>query len=124
MSKIPSTPTQHTEARDLLLSYIVGFVLSILLTGVAYFAVTEKLLNGWSVVYFVMILAVLQAAVQITFLLDLGKETKPRVKTAVLAFMLLVAFIIGGGSLWIMHNLNYRMDMPQMEHYMEEQVGL
>lgn len=124
MSKHTPSSAHHLEARDLLLSYVVGFVLSVLLTGVAYIAVTEKLLSGWSIVYFVMILALLQAVVQVVFLLDLGKETKPHVKTGILGFMVLVVFVIGGGSLWIMHSLNYRMDMPQMEQYMEEQVGL
>lgn len=125
MSKHKPTSPHTSEANELLLSYTVGFVLSVLLTGVAYFAVVEKLLNGWGLVYFVIALALLQAAVQLTFLLDLGKETKPRLKAGTLAFMMLVAFIICGGSLWIMHNLNYRMmDASQMEHYMDEQVGL
>lgn len=123
-SKSTSSSTRLSETQELLLSYTIGFVLSILLTGIAYIAVMENLLRGWGVVYFVMVLALLQAIVQITFLLGLGKETKPRIKTGILAFMILVVFIIGGGSLWIMHNLNYRMSMPQMEHYMEEQVGL
>ncbi len=109
---------------DLLASYVVGFILSIVLTTVAYVAVSAELLSGWGLVCVIVALAVMQAVVQLTFFLDLGSERKPHMRSSVMACMLLIVVIVIGGSLWIMHSLNYRMDMHQMQQYMYEQDGL
>ena len=94
-------------------SYISGFILSIILTLVAYFVVTAQLFTGWPLVFVLGVLALTQAVVQLLLFLHLGAETRPRWNLIIFLFMAMVIVIIGGGSLWIMYNLDYRV-MPAM----------
>lgn len=100
--------------------YIVGFILSVILTLAAYLAVTEKWLEGGALIGLIVGLAAIQFVVQVIFFLHLGDEAKPRWKLSAFLFTVLVLVIIVGGSLWIMANLNYNMMMTpeQMDEYM------
>jgi cytochrome o ubiquinol oxidase subunit IV len=97
--------------------YVIGFFLSILLSGVAFFLVMAGL-KGSAIVYSIIGLALLQAVGQMIFFLHLGKEAKPRWETLLVLFMVMVAAIIVVGSIWIMFDLNDRtmggMSMPGM----------
>jgi cytochrome o ubiquinol oxidase operon protein cyoD len=98
-------------------TYLLGFVSSFLLTSLSFFLVATNALEPSSLVILICILALLQAIVQILCFLHLGKETKPRWETYIFYFMLLVLFIVVGGSLWIMDDLHHRtMDMSQRIH--------
>ncbi len=90
---------------------LVGFLLSILLTLMAYFAVEEQLLEGKTLVITLGGLAFLQAFVQLKLFLHLGQESHPRWKFLTFLFMVLVLAILVLGSIWIMYHLNYRQ-MP------------
>jgi cytochrome o ubiquinol oxidase operon protein cyoD len=98
--------------------YIWGYVLSIILTfsavGFFYWHLatghvfpTHEMLR----VAFV-ILALLQLEVQLMFFLHIGHEGKPRWNLIALLFALLVVFILVGGTLWIMNNLQVENPMP------------
>jgi cytochrome o ubiquinol oxidase operon protein cyoD len=102
--------------------YVSGFILSLLLTGGAYLAVTQHISTGGMLIAVIVGLAIAQVLVQLYFFLHLGEETKPRWKLAVLLSMLGVLGILVFGSLWIMQNLNYNMMSPQeMNVYMIDQ---
>lgn len=105
-----------------MIRYVIGFVLSLLLTASAYGAVTEQWFTGAALIGLIVVLAVVQVLVQLFFFLHLGHETKPRWKLVVFGFMLLVLGIVVIGTLWIMQNLNYHM-MPshEVDTYMIEQ---
>jgi cytochrome o ubiquinol oxidase subunit IV len=105
------------------ISYMVGFGLSILLTMVAYVLVTKHIMTGSGLVAVIIGLALIQFFVQLFFFLHLGRETRPRWKLLVLAFMILIVLILVGGSIWIMYNLNYRMTPQQINNYMQNQDG-
>ncbi|HET8690234.1 MAG TPA: cytochrome o ubiquinol oxidase subunit IV [Candidatus Saccharimonadales bacterium] len=114
------------QARAALRHYITGFVGSIILTMAAYLTVAYNWLSGWSAVLLVSLLAVLQLAVQLFFFLHVSAGSRPRWKLATFWFMLSIVVVIVGGSLWIMHSLNYRM-MPtvdEMKQYMQSQNGI
>lgn len=109
-----------------LLSYSIGFLSSIVLTLAAYFMVVSQLYSAWTVAYIVSSLAIVQFIVQLMFFLHLGKDTKIRWKFISFLFMLVIVLIVVVGSLWIMHNLNYRM-MPtdqEVDTYMSDQQGI
>jgi cytochrome o ubiquinol oxidase operon protein cyoD len=89
--------------------YLIGFFVSILLTGISFFLVIEKVVTGPALVYIIVSLALLQAIVQLLFFLHVGQEAKPRWETIVFFFMVMVLLIIVLGSLWIMHDLNDRV---------------
>ena len=102
--------------------YSSGFILSLILTVIAYMAVTQHSLPGGALVAAIIGLAIAQVLVQLFFFLHLGQETMPRWKLAVLLFMLLILGILVFGSLWIMQNLNYNMMSPEaMNVYMINQ---
>ena len=105
--------------------YVTGFILSITLTLLAYWAVVGGVYQAGFVIAIVVGLAVLQLFVQLFFFLHLGEEMKPRWRLVTLGFGILVVFIVVFGSLWIMDNLNYNMvhSPEKMEQYMERQGG-
>jgi cytochrome o ubiquinol oxidase operon protein cyoD len=117
--------TKATESHGTLTSYSIGFVLSLVLTGVAYVVVANQLFSGFGLMAAIAALAFAQVLVQLFFFLHLGHETKPRLKLLVFLFMLLVLAIVVGGSLWIMQNLNYHMMPPKdMTNYIIKDEGM
>jgi len=90
-------------------AYVSGFVMSLLLTLLAYLLVVKDVVDASFVVPAIVVLAVVQFVVQLIFFLHLGRETKPRWNMMAFLFMLLVVFIVVAGSLWIMANLDYNM---------------
>lgn len=105
--------------------YVTGFVLSIVLTLLAYMAVTSKAYATPFAIAIIIGLAVVQLFVQLFFFLHLGEEMKPRWRLVTLGFGVLVVVIIVWGSLWIMGHLNYNMihNPEAMKSYMERQGG-
>lgn len=116
------------EIKHLIRSYVIGFILSLILTALAFF-ITKSYLAGddmkvpMLLLVSLLVLAAIQLLVQLLFFFHLGSETKPRLNTVSFLFMLMVVGIIGIGSLWIMFNLNYNMTGPQVEKYIEEEEG-
>ena len=126
MSQITHTISHKEEKSTYFGSYVIGFVTSVILTIAAYVLVTQHLIAGWILIGVISALAIVQCLVQLFVFLHLKDEEKPRWKLGVMLFMLLVLCIIVGGSMWIMHSLNYRMMMTpqQMQDYMNKQIGL
>ena len=104
-------------------TYITGFILSITLTLIAYFLVVDRLLSEMNLTNTVLLLALLQFLVQIYFFLHIGSEKGPRWNLAVLASTLSIIFIVIGGSLWIMHHLNYNMMPSEMDSFILHDEG-
>lgn len=120
-------PQTHTVS---LRGYIIGFVLSLLLTLVAYLFVNEHVGSSHSLfphellVPLLAVFALSQFVVQLVFFLHLGTETRPRWKLLVFWFMIIVVLILVVGSLWIMQNLNYNMMSPEETTiYMKDHQG-
>lgn len=94
-------------------SYLFGFIISLLLTGAAYFLVITQFFTDTALVFTVIGLGILQAIAQLLFFLHIGKVTKPYWESIVFFSMILVLIIIVTGTLWVMFDLNSRM-MPTM----------
>ena len=106
-------------------SYVIGFVLSVATTLLAYFVVVNKLFTPAILVYVVLTIAVAQLIIQVIYFLHIGRGSKWKLRTFL--FTLLVVGIVVVGSVWIMENLNYNMmDMTPNEQrqYMIENQGL
>ncbi len=93
----------------------IGFVLSLILTLSAYRIVTHYHLTHWILTLTIFGIAISQALLQLVFFLHVGMESKPHWSTITFLFTALVIFLVIGGSLWIMNNLDYNL-MPPMEH--------
>ncbi len=118
--------SQSTHQSGSLVSYTVGFVLSVAITLAAYVATVNKIFTGWSLVILLVFLAVTQLLVQLICFLHIGREAKPRWNLMAFLFMALMFGVIAIGSLWIMHNMNYRMVPKGVEvnNYLSNQDGL
>jgi cytochrome o ubiquinol oxidase operon protein cyoD len=105
-------------------SYVIGFVASLSLTLVAFGCVYFNILSGMQLLIVIGLLAIVQAIIQLNYFLHLGSEAKPRLRLMTFLFMFLILIIIVGGSIWIMHNLNYnmmQMTPEQKDYYMNSQ---
>lgn len=121
--KKPQLESRHDEAKYT--SYIVGFVLSVAATLIAYFFVVNQIWPKEILIYVVMAIAVIQLIIQSVFFLHIGRGST--LKSSTFLFALLIVVIVVGGSLWIMHNLDYnmmQMTPEQMELYMHKNQGL
>lgn len=90
-------------------SYLTGFLLSILLTLVAYFIVVEHVFSSRILIYTIIGLGIVQMLIQLLFFLHLGQEPKPYWNCQLFLFMITILLIIVIGSLWIMENLRYNV---------------
>jgi cytochrome o ubiquinol oxidase operon protein cyoD len=112
---------RHEVAHGSLVSYSVGFVLSIGLTLAAYFAVVKHYVSGQALLIGLLGLAAVQFVVQLLFFLHVGSEAKPRWRRLTIVLMLFFVLVVVLGSIWIMYNLNYRMSPEQMNQYMTKE---
>jgi cytochrome o ubiquinol oxidase subunit IV len=106
-------------------SYIIGFVLSVATTLLAYFFVVNNLWPKEIMIYAVLGIAVIQLIVQMVFFLHLG--TGSRWKAVTFYFTILIVAIVVIGTIWIMNNLDYNMmhmSPEQMEEYMQKNQGI
>jgi cytochrome o ubiquinol oxidase subunit IV len=115
--------------KGLLKSYIIGFVLSIVLTLLAYFPVLQNVNSHHTtfprdlVLCFIIALAFIQLLVQLLFFLHLGQEQKPRWKLAILISFFGIVLIVVVASIWIMQHLNYNMSLVQLNRVMQQGEG-
>jgi cytochrome o ubiquinol oxidase operon protein cyoD len=114
-------------SRRMWISYVVGFVLSLLLTGAAYFlAVYAQFPPLPTTTALILLLACIQFAVQIRFFLHIDFKPSSRTRLITLGLAMIIVGILVSGSVWIMTSLNSRM-MPStdsMNQYMERQPGI
>lgn len=109
-------------------SYVIGFVLSVVLTLAAFSLVMYPgfFHVGYSaIVPGIIILAILQLLVQLIFFMHLASENGPRWKLAVLLSTVGIVLIVVVGSIWIMNHLNYNMmaNPTEMNTYIQSQDG-
>lgn len=116
----------HQPEAATLKRYVIGYVGSLILTISAYSVVRYGIFNKYVLMLIIGLLALIQFVLQLNLFLHVGKEFSPKLKLLVMSFMLLIVFILVGGSLWIMYSLNNRM-MPttaQEIKYMNSQGNL
>lgn len=109
-------------------SYIVGFILSVLLTLAAFLAAVAPArlgLGARAVIPVIVVLALVQLFVQLACFMHLGSGER-RADLATLLSTMGIILIIVIGSFWIMDHLNYNMmaSPQQMSAYIQSQDGL
>lgn len=92
-----------------LTTYLIGFVLAVVLTAIPFAIVWGGLLAGPAVYVVIAIAAVLQVMVHLVFFLHLNFKSTPAENLFFLAFASVLIIIMVGGSLWIMTDLHHRM---------------
>jgi len=123
--------TQHHHSEELdasnhgsLSTYVIGFVLSLILTYQAYVIVAHHMVSRSSAVPIIIVLAIIQLFVQLVFFLHLNKGSKPRWNLTVLMFAALVVVILVLGSIWIMSHLNYNTMPQDILQYTQQQEAI
>lgn len=112
---------ESTNHQQKVISYISGFVLSVILTVAAYFTITKGLVSGWGAIWILSGLAIAQLAVQLLFFLHLNRQKANRERLQLFNFAAIVVVIVVGGTLWIMNNLHYNMDTDKQDGLSTEQ---
>lgn len=112
-------------------TYLSGFVLSLVLTMASFGLVWQFTSDGSSsltrgaVIGLLAALASLQLVVQIVYFLHMSTERKARWSLLSGLFATMVVLILVIGSIWVMNNLNYNM-MPKDDttEYMQNKENL
>lgn len=107
----------HGSMRD----YVIGFVLSVILTAIPFWLVMARPLDNTLTAVAIMGFAAVQMVVHMIYFLHMnGKQEGGWTLTALL-FTIIVVVIMMSGSLWVMYHLNHNMmphptvhDMSQM----------
>lgn len=123
--QIKQNELRNNGAHGTVATYIAGFVLSVVLTLIAYILVVNQAIPNHELLLGVVIgLAVVQFIVQMVFFLHVGRGRGTRFNLVVLAFMLIVLLILVLGTLWIMHDLDYNLMPPEeLERHIIEDEG-
>ena len=126
-----SAPSTHTEAGHdhhgagshlhiSLRDYLIGFVLSVILTAVPFWLVMGDVLESKQLTAFIiMAFAMVQIVVHIVYFLHMTSSAEEGWSFMALIFTLIIIVIALAGSLWVMHHLNTNTmpfhDMQKMQ---------
>ncbi len=97
------------ESHGSVKSYLIGFVLAVILTVIPFWAVMAGDLSRGVTGVIIAVTAVLQMLVHLVFFLHLDRSSESRWNVTAAAFTVLVIGIIVAGTLWVMHNMNVHM---------------
>ncbi len=90
-------------------SYLIGFVLAVILTAIPFYLVYTHALPPSRIVWVIAGAAVLQILVHLHFFLHINFTTTPKENLIAVAFTALLIFLMVGGSFWVMIDLHSRM---------------
>jgi len=99
----------HASMRD----YVIGFVMSVILTAIPFWLVMERPLSDGATVAVIMVFAAVQIVVHMVFFLHMSPKAEGGWSITSLTFTIIIVVIMLAGSLWVMHHLNTNM-MPPM----------
>ena len=98
--------------------YLIGFVLSVILTAVPFWLVMKGALSTQATALTIMALAAVQVVVHMVFFLHMNRRAEGGWSMMALIFTVIVVVIALSGSLWVMYHMNLNMmpagDMSQM----------
>jgi cytochrome o ubiquinol oxidase operon protein cyoD len=101
----------------------LGLGFSVILTVAAFFLAGSHVIYGPSIPIALIVLAIAQMGVHLVFFLHITTGPDNTNNVLALAFGVLVVFLIGAGSIWIMDHLNQNM-MPMEKMPMEQMMEM
>src|SRR5215472_7508365 len=104
LSKMPASPHGEVTIKP----YLVGVVLALVLTAIPFGLVATRALRPIQIFVVVGAAAIAQVVVHLRYFLHLDVKPSQNMLIA-LCFAAVVLLILVGGTLWIMFDLNYRM---------------
>ena len=98
------------DAQGTFRSYMIGFVLSVILTAIPFWLVMGNVLNDTVLTSIViMALAAVQIVVHMIYFLHMNTKSEGGWTAMALIFTIVIVVIALSGSLWVMHHLNANM---------------
>ena len=99
-------------AHGSLKGYLIGFVLSVILTAIPFWLVMSGAIdNKQATAVIIMVFAAVQIVVHMVFFLHMNTASEGGWSMLALIFTLILVGIVLTGSLWVMYHLNANM-MP------------
>jgi len=109
----------HEAGHGSLKSYMIGFVLSVILTAIPFILVMGNVFDSkLTTAVFVMVLGVVQIVVHMIYFLHMNPRSEGGWTMMALIFTIVIVGIMLAGSLWVMHHLNTNM-MPMSPEMMK-----
>ncbi|MBO7743334.1 cytochrome o ubiquinol oxidase subunit IV [Paenibacillus sp. MWE-103] len=109
MSQHPAGAAEHGhghhdehENHGSLKAYVIGFIISIVLTVIPLLVVFETSMNKTGVIITIITMAVIQLIVQLFFFMHIREGEGPKYNVMALVLGLFIVLVIVGGSVWIM----------------------
>lgn len=99
------TGASHGSVR----SYVIGFILSVVLTAAAFGLVMQQALGPTESIIAIAVLAFIQIVVHLVFFLHMNTSSSQRWNVIAFGFTVMVAVILIGGTLWVLHNVGAHM---------------
>jgi cytochrome o ubiquinol oxidase operon protein cyoD len=90
-------------------SYVVGFVLAVMLTAIPFAVVYKHYMTPGNALIVIAVTAALQILVHLRFFLHLRFAVAPRENLFAIAFTAILLCLMLGGSFWIIFDLDRRM---------------
>jgi cytochrome o ubiquinol oxidase operon protein cyoD len=90
-------------------SYMIGFVLSVILTAIPFAAVMTHALPKDMTLLVVLVTAVVQVLVHLVYFLHLDRTSEQRWNVIAFVFSALIIAFLVGLSLWIMFSIHHFM---------------
>ena len=124
MSAVATSHEHHDEHEDVgyhatVKGYVVGFLLSVVLTAIPFWLVMAKVLPPGITGAVVLVFAAVQMVVHMVYFLHLNAKVEGGWSLLALAFTGVLVAIVLAGSIWVMYHLNTNMmpvDPQTMRH--------
>ena len=100
--------------------YLIGFVLSVVLTAIPFALVMSGYLDPTSTAIIVLGMALVQIVVHMVFFLHMTTRAEGGWSFLALMFTLVVVIVTLAGSIWVMYHMNANM-MPMSPAAMSQQ---
>jgi len=107
-------PAGHDPAHGSLKSYLIGTVLSLVLTLASFGVVMFHLVSPAVGLAAIVVLCVAQLVVQLAYFLHIGAARSQRANTCIFVCTAFLIVVIVGLSLWVMRNANDNMMPTQL----------
>lgn len=91
--------------------YVIGLMLSIILTAIPFGIVMMDLMSGTPAIIIILLCAVGQMFVQLVFFLHMNGSSEQIWNTVSAIFVVILVAILIVGCIWIMAHLNHNMMM-------------
>lgn len=123
MKEHSRTHSNHDEHGSTV-SYVIGFILSLVFTIIPYYLVVNKVFTGGALLAAILGIALVQMTIQLVFFLHFGRGPKPLYNVVFFFATAGVIVITIGASLFIMDNLYRTMSPEEMTIRLAQEEGI